>query len=86
MGKKKRDLHGPEAVAKAKRNATRQGPVVSLEGGSDKGNVNLFERLWNRKKFDIVGKKVKGEQRALGKARTEAVEKVTIQCVSFNAV
>lgn len=37
---------------------------------------NLFERMFNRKKFDILGKKAKGQQKKLGQSRSEAVEKV----------
>eukprot|EP00884_Botryococcus_braunii_P010637 jgi/Botrbrau1/19575/Bobra.0035s0060.1 len=36
---------------------------------------NLFERMFNRKKFDILGKKAKGQQRKLGQARSDAVER-----------
>eukprot|EP00271_Cylindrocystis_brebissonii_P001708 TRINITY_DN1198_c4_g1_i1.p1 TRINITY_DN1198_c4_g1~~TRINITY_DN1198_c4_g1_i1.p1 ORF type:complete len:1029 (+),score=344.93 TRINITY_DN1198_c4_g1_i1:40-3126(+) len=37
--------------------------------------ANPFERLWNRRKFEVVGKKVKGEQKRVGKARSDAVER-----------
>ena len=36
---------------------------------------NLFERLYNRKKFDILGKKTKGERKH-GQSVHDAVEKV----------
>ncbi|KAK9839415.1 hypothetical protein WJX81_000656 [Elliptochloris bilobata] len=36
---------------------------------------NPFERLHSRKKFAILGKRAKGEQRPSGKLRSEAVEK-----------
>lgn len=39
---------------------------------------NLFERLHSRKKFSILGKRAKGEQRPSGKLRSEAVEKVCL--------
>ena len=38
---------------------------------------NLFERLSNKKRFDILGRKVKGETRQLGKLRTAASERVS---------
>ena len=38
---------------------------------------NLFERLYNRKKFDILGKKAKGERKH-GQSVHDAVEKVKI--------
>lgn len=37
---------------------------------------NAFERIYNRKKFDVLGKKQKGERKH-GKARTDAVTKVS---------
>ena len=37
---------------------------------------NLFESLYNRKKFDILGKKVKDTQRKRGRARSEGIHKV----------
>ena len=37
---------------------------------------NPFERLHSRKKFSILGKRARGEQRPTGKLRSEAVEKV----------
>ena len=38
---------------------------------------NAFERIYNRKKFDVLGKKQKGERKH-GKARSDAVTKVSI--------
>lgn len=36
---------------------------------------NPFETIWSRRKFDILGKKRKGEQRRVGEARSSAIEK-----------
>ncbi|XP_055809873.1 uncharacterized protein LOC129880063 [Solanum dulcamara] len=36
---------------------------------------NPFETIWSRSKFDILGKKRKGEQRRIGEARSSAIEK-----------
>ncbi|KAG9447738.1 hypothetical protein H6P81_013866 [Aristolochia fimbriata] len=36
---------------------------------------NPFETIWSRRKFDILGKKRKGEERRIGLARSHAVEK-----------
>ncbi|CAN4122028.1 unnamed protein product [Withania somnifera] len=36
---------------------------------------NPFEIIWSRRKFDILGKKRKGEQRRIGEARSSAIEK-----------
>lgn len=52
---------------------------------------NLFERLYNRKKFDILGKKTKGERKH-GQSVHDAVDKVhqlhqqTTTCVQLAAV
>ncbi|KAK1293044.1 hypothetical protein QJS10_CPB17g02100 [Acorus calamus] len=64
--KKKRAKHllsGPEAVAMK---AASEKPA--------KGN-NPFETIWSRRKFDIVGKKRRGEERRVGLARSQAIEK-----------
>eukprot|EP00897_Mesotaenium_endlicherianum_P006282 jgi/Mesen1/5682/ME000288S04895 len=53
--------------------AGKRVPGANSAGPGD--DVNLFERLWNRKKFDVLGKKVKGEQKKLGKARGDAIER-----------
>ena len=37
---------------------------------------NLFERLSNKKRFNILGRKLKGETRDLGKLRTAATDRV----------
>ncbi|XP_028761910.1 nucleolar protein 14-like [Neltuma alba] len=36
---------------------------------------NPFETIWSRRKFDIVGKKRKGEERRVGMARSRGIEK-----------
>jgi nucleolar protein 14 len=59
-GKKKRNKSGPSAVA-----MKVQAP-----------KPNPFETIWSRRKFDILGKKRKGEERRIGLARSLAVEKV----------
>jgi nucleolar protein 14 len=57
--KKKRNKSGPNAVA-----MKVQAP-----------KPNPFETIWSRRKFDILGKKRKGEERRIGLARSLAVEK-----------
>ena len=37
---------------------------------------NPFESLYNNKKFNVLGKPAKGQQRKAGKARAEGNEKV----------
>ncbi|XP_058081634.1 uncharacterized protein LOC131229663 [Magnolia sinica] len=41
----------------------------------EKGQNNPFESIWSRRKFDILGKKRKGEERRIGLARSQAIEK-----------
>lgn len=48
------------------------------ERGAPEPPPNLFERLSNRKRFDILGRKVKGETKQLGKLRSAATEKVRL--------
>ncbi|CAN0896225.1 Nucleolar protein 14 [Linum grandiflorum] len=36
---------------------------------------NPFETIWSRRKFDVLGKKRKGEERRVGSARSKAIEK-----------
>ncbi|KNA23202.1 hypothetical protein SOVF_026920 [Spinacia oleracea] len=36
---------------------------------------NPFETIWSRRKFDVIGKKRKGEERRIGQARTRAIDK-----------
>lgn len=49
--------------------------VVAMKNKTPKPQ-NLFETIWSRRKFDILGKKRKGEQRRDGLARSLALEKV----------
>ena len=58
---KKKKKSGPESVA-MKVQAPKSNP---------------FETIWSRRKFDILGKKRKGEERRVGLARSRAIEKVT---------
>lgn len=40
-------------------------------------NQNDFERISNKKRFDVLGRKTKGEIRNIGRLRSAATEKVT---------
>ncbi|OVA00615.1 hypothetical protein BVC80_9085g21 [Macleaya cordata] len=39
---------------------------------------NPFETIWYRRKFDIIGKKRKGEEKRTGLARSRAIEKAIL--------
>lgn len=64
------------AAAKTKKKKTKKsGPeAVAMKVQVPKPN-NPFETIWSRRKFDILGKKRKGEERRIGLARSQAIEK-----------
>uniref|UniRef100_A0A0E0KG45 Nucleolar protein 14 n=1 Tax=Oryza punctata TaxID=4537 RepID=A0A0E0KG45_ORYPU len=66
-GKKKKGKNGPAAVAMKARGAA----AAAAASGSN----NPFEVIWSRRKFDVLGKKRKGEERRIGRARSEAIHK-----------
>jgi hypothetical protein len=83
MGKK-RKVDAPVAVVKKKvergRTAgSKHKPSRICHGKTD----NVFETLWTRRKFDVLGKKQKGESRRVGLSRSTAVDKV---CFSRNLI
>ena len=57
-------------VKKSKKKGTPR-PKPKREAGP-----NMFERLGNKKRFDILGRKTKGEVRSVNKLRSAATEKV----------
>lgn len=59
--KKKGSKLKPDSIAMKKVQATK---------------LNPFETIWSRRKFDVLGKKRKGEERRLGLARSLAIQKV----------
>ena len=62
---------------KNKRKKNRNAPdAVAMKVKAPKAS-NPFETIWSRRKFDILGKKRKGEERRIGQARSRAIEKVT---------
>ena len=74
------------ATAMAKQKAKPKGSRKRAEGQAPAQDTkpNLFERLYNRKKFDILGKKTKGE-RQHGQSVHDAVDKVSISCITVAA-
>jgi hypothetical protein len=58
---------------KMAKNKTKKGPK-----GKPKRDTapNMFERLSNRKRFDVLGRKPKGDVRSVNKLRSAATEKV----------
>lgn len=60
---------------KKKQKSKAQPGAISMKMKAAKPN-NPFETLWSHRKFDILGKKRKGEERRIGLARSRAVDKV----------
>jgi nucleolar protein 14 len=62
------------ANKKTKKKRNKLGPnVVAMKVQAPKQNP--FETIWSRRKFDILRKKRKGEERHIGLARSIAVDK-----------
>ncbi|KAL8254000.1 hypothetical protein R6Q59_032221 [Mikania micrantha] len=49
--------------------------AVAMKVKAPTTKPNPFETIWSRRKFDILGKKRKGEERRIGLARSLAIEK-----------
>lgn len=54
------------------------GPAAAAMKAAKPVRANPFETIWSRRKFDILGKKRKGEERRVGLARSLAIEKVPL--------
>uniref|UniRef100_A0A0D9VW28 Nucleolar protein 14 n=1 Tax=Leersia perrieri TaxID=77586 RepID=A0A0D9VW28_9ORYZ len=65
-GKKNKGKNGPSTVAMKAR-----GAAAAAAGSSS----NPFEAIWSRRKFDVLGKKRKGEERRVARSRSEAIHK-----------
>ncbi|TXG56664.1 hypothetical protein EZV62_017977 [Acer yangbiense] len=61
--KKKKKNSGPKSVA--------------MKNKASKADNNPFETIWSRRKFDILGKKRKGEEVRIGLSRSLAIRKRT---------
>ncbi|KAL2609472.1 hypothetical protein R1flu_028045 [Riccia fluitans] len=74
---KKRKISTPTAVAKKSKKKLKGGIEKIARGKPQKeASANLFETIWSRRKFDVLGKKQKkGETRRVGLSRSLAVEK-----------
>jgi len=62
---KKKGKNGPAKVAMKARAAAAE------------ERSNPFEAIWSRRKFDVLGKKRKGEEQRVSRARSEAIRKVS---------
>ena len=59
----------------AKKKKAKPGNIRPKKAAEER--PNLFENICNRKKFNVLGKKQKGERKH-GKARADAAEKVLV--------
>lgn len=57
-----------------KKGSKKSGPdAISMKLKAEKSNP--FETIWSRRKFDILGKKRKGEELRIGLSRSLAIQK-----------
>lgn len=61
---------------KSKKNKNNGPKSVAMKNKSTKAD-NPFETIWSRRKFDILGKKRKGEEVRIGLSRSLAIQKRT---------
>lgn len=57
----------------------KNGPAsvaMKARGAAAAERSNPFEAIWSRRKFDVLGKKRKGEERRTSRSRSEAIHKV----------
>ncbi|OEL29726.1 Nucleolar protein 14 [Dichanthelium oligosanthes] len=60
---KKKGKNGPARVA------------MKARGAAAEERSNPFEAIWSRRKFDVLGKKRKGEEQRVSRSRSEAIRK-----------
>ncbi|GAB2262460.1 hypothetical protein Droror1_Dr00003457 [Drosera rotundifolia] len=65
----------PNMKKKKKKNLSKKTALTAVSMKPQPPKPNPFETIWSRRKFDIIGKKRKGEERRIGLARSLAVEK-----------
>ncbi|CAI9775189.1 unnamed protein product [Fraxinus pennsylvanica] len=79
MAKKSKSTSNGSAMRKKnKKKMKMKNNLSALNSVAMKSKVpkpNPFESIWSRRKFDILGKKQKGEERRVGLSRSIAIEK-----------
>ncbi|XP_038973090.1 nucleolar protein 14 isoform X2 [Phoenix dactylifera] len=77
MAKTKAQLKSSSSSKKKKKSARSllSGPAAAAMKAAKCVRANPFETIWSRRKFDILGKKRKGEERRVGLARSLAIQK-----------
>ena len=70
------------AAAEKKSNGKKKGKnapskvAMKARGAAAAEQSNPFEAIWSRRKFDVLGKKRKGEEQRIARSRSEAIRKV----------
>ena len=54
----------------------KKASLKAVKPRKEDGKTNLFESIYNKKKFDILGQKSKATPKKRGQARKEGIEKV----------
>ena len=54
----------------------KKASLKAVKPRKEEGKTNLFESIYNKKKFDILGQKSKATPKKRGQARKEGIEKV----------
>jgi nucleolar protein 14 len=80
MAKTKPMAAAAAAEKKSKgKNKGKNAPVkvaMKARGAAAAERSNPFEAIWSRRKFDVLGKKRKGEEQRVSRSRSEAIRKV----------
>ncbi|GAB2280166.1 hypothetical protein Dimus_014803 [Dionaea muscipula] len=71
----KKAISGSSETKKKKRKSSKKAGPTAVAMKVQAPKENPFETIWSRRKFDIIGKKRKGEERRMGLARSLAIEK-----------
>lgn len=76
---------GSDSKNKKNKKKTKTNPnALAMKHKAPKPNP--FETIWSRSKFDILGKKRKGEEKRIGLSRSKAIEKVICFSLVFNFI
>ncbi|XP_072988128.1 uncharacterized protein [Typha latifolia] len=77
MAKTKTNPDSSKKKSKKKKSAKHllSGPAAAAMKSAKQEKENPFETIWSRRKFDVLGKKRKGEERRVGLSRSLAIDK-----------
>ncbi|CAI0390648.1 unnamed protein product [Linum tenue] len=75
MAKTQNKAHKNGSQKKKGNKSKRNGPTAVAMKQKAPAADNPFETIWSRRKFDILGRKRKGEERRVGLSRSKAIDK-----------